>query len=80
MFPFEELMNQWKKFYVFGLVMMPGIIKACLSEPDEIVVLSEVAESDQTFQDAFSHMVKNEDEFARRTFSIMRLIIDKNFE
>lgn len=78
-FPFEELQNQWKKFYIFGLSMMIGIIKLCLSEPDEIIVLSDVAESDKAFEDAFSYTVKNIDEYGRRTLAIMRLFMDKKF-
>jgi thiamine kinase-like enzyme len=79
MFPFEELQKQWKRFSLFGLTMLPAIIKICLSDSDEVNDLAEVAESGRQITDAFTKAVKNAEEFGKRTLPIIKLAIDKGF-
>lgn len=78
-FPFEELMNQWKKFALFGLVMLPSIARICVSGKDEVNDLAEVAESDQDLTETFMKTVKNLEKYEERTLPIMRLAIKKGF-
>ncbi|XP_068896135.1 uncharacterized protein [Tenebrio molitor] len=79
MFPFEELQKQWKRFSLFGLTMLPAIIKICLSDSDEVNDLAEVAESGRQITDAFTKAVKSTEEFGKRTLPIIKLAINKGF-
>lgn len=76
-FPYEELGNQWKKYGKFGLIMMPIILKVCLSEQDEVKDLAEMAENGTEIEDGFSYTVKNIEEYERRSLAVMRIAIDK---
>jgi thiamine kinase-like enzyme len=79
MFPFEELQKQWKRFSLFGLTMLPAIIKVCLSDKDEVNDLAEVAESGRQITDAFTKAVKSTEEFVKRTLPIKKLAINNGF-
>ncbi|XP_008195690.1 uncharacterized protein LOC103313645 [Tribolium castaneum] len=78
-FPYEELLNQWKKFSLFGLVMMPNILRACVQDKDEVKDLAELVETGQGFTEAYKESFKNTKKFGERTLPIMRLAIRKGF-
>ncbi|KAJ3649966.1 hypothetical protein Zmor_021679 [Zophobas morio] len=79
MFPYEELLKQWKTYSLFGLMMMPNIINICLSEQDEVPDLVEAAESDGDFGKMFIRSVKSKEQYRRRTIPIIKLAIEKGF-
>lgn len=79
LFPYEEFLNQWKKFYIFGLGMMPFIMKICLVDKDNIPDLVESAESGDDLTTTFRDVTLNMEKYRQRTFPLMKLLISKGF-
>jgi thiamine kinase-like enzyme len=73
MFPFDEFMNEWRKYGRIGLRMMFSVIRNCLMEPNEIFDLKEVVESGKEM-DCSSRTLER---CCKRTFPLLQLAVDK---
>ncbi|RZC40739.1 EcKinase, DUF1679, and/or APH domain containing protein, partial [Asbolus verrucosus] len=65
-FPFGKLLEHWKKFSKFGILVSAFNLKFCLCEADDAPDFAQTAEQGMTFIDNFNFNLKNEDDYLER--------------
>ncbi|RZC36997.1 uncharacterized protein BDFB_013930, partial [Asbolus verrucosus] len=65
-FPFSKLIEHWRRFSSYGMVLSSYIIKACLCKPEDTPDWADSAEQGKQFRDNFNYGVADEDVYFTR--------------
>jgi hypothetical protein len=72
LYPFQQFLDDWKKYCKQGILMATLVAKVCSSEKDEVKDIARSADDGKDFSQTFMVGLKNTDHFKNR----MRLIVE----
>lgn len=79
LYPRSVFREQWKKLSRFGLVCATLLIYVMLSEQDEVVDFTEIAESGMSVADAFDYEIAHLKDYNERLRHIILLLVNNGY-
>jgi thiamine kinase-like enzyme len=76
LYPFEQFLEDWKKYSKYGIIMTNMIHKYSLSEKDEVPDMAQAAESGQDISDTFRLPIRDNASFKKRMHYIVKYVAE----
>ncbi|XP_044758046.1 uncharacterized protein LOC123316125 [Coccinella septempunctata] len=69
--PYPQLMEHWKRYANFGLILSTMVVKVELLDSDEAPDITEISETGADFAETFNRKIKNEEGYERRMLDVL---------
>nr|XP_008195474.2 PREDICTED: uncharacterized protein LOC103313593 [Tribolium castaneum] len=77
LYPFEDLVNDWKKYSFYGVIITNIIHKFVQSDKDEVPDLVDSVESGEDMADVFNLPIKNTEDYKKRRLYITKYVVEQ---
>jgi thiamine kinase-like enzyme len=75
LYPFHQFLDDWKLYCKFGILMSSLLMKVCSTEKDEVVDITESAESGKDFSHTFAGGIRNTELYKNRMRHIVEYVV-----